>query len=139
MPLKLTLVSVKTPSAENIVEAVIRVVASGNYPAAGDTLDFTTLAGQIAPDGGMLDADIINNLPLEAWAESETGGWGASAGGYYFVQLYTNASPNVAKTPKSCLLRAFAAGGTEESGGAYDATIKNDFIIVHARWDRNPA
>lgn len=132
MSLKLTLLRAPLP-AQSLVDVYVLVQASGNYPSGGDILDFTQLYGQRSQEGYSPDFDA---LPVEADIVSMTGGWGASGGGYYDVQTYTNASPNVAKALNACLFRAFAAGGTEESAGAYDTTIINDIIILHAVFAR---
>ncbi len=126
MAVKLTLLQVVAPAGAPR-EAYVLITPTGNYVALGDTMDLTTLFGQVGADGATIDSD---QLPIDAGIESLTGGWGASGGGYYVAQLYTNANPPVAKALNLCLFRAFAAGGAEEGAGAYDATIKNDRIIM---------
>ena len=72
MSLKLTLISVDTPSNKASVDAIFQIVASGTFPSGGDTLDLTQLIGQFGTaDGGTLDADLVNRLPQEAYASSQ--------------------------------------------------------------------
>jgi hypothetical protein len=133
MALKLTLLRAPLP-AQSVIDVWVLVKASGTYTqTTGDVLDFTQLWGQVSQEGYTPDFD---GLPIEADAISMTGGWGASGGGYYEVQTQSNANPNVAKALNACAFRAFAAGGTEESTGAYDTTIINDVIILHAVFAR---
>ena len=129
MAIKLTLLRVSAP-AGSPREAIVLITPSGNYPANGDTMDLTTLFGQVSQEGLSIDSDV---LPFEATVESLAGGWGASAGGYYEAQLYTNpgnGNPAVPLTLKTCLFRAFAAGGTEQAGAPYPNTILSDRIIM---------
>jgi hypothetical protein len=130
MSVKLTLLRVAAP-AGSPREAIVLVTPSGNYTTiAGDVLDLTQLYGQVSQEGGIVDSD---QLPLEAVVESLTGGWGASGGGYYEAQLYTNpgnGQPAVALTPKTCAFRVFQAGGSEQGSGAYPNTVLSDRIIL---------
>ena len=135
MSLTLTLLKVMGRTDQSI-QALVLIAASGNYPSGGDIVNFATLAGQQASVGGEIDADVANQLPDAVVVDSETGGWGASGGGYYECQSYTNANPPTPLTPQTCKLRAFSAGGTEESAGAYDSTIKDDRIVMLAVWNR---
>lgn len=139
MATTLKLLSVSHPSVEDVVEVWFQIIASGSYVALGDTLNLGSLAGQLsANEGSLIDADVVNVMPIGIHVDSQTGGWGASGGGYYEIQTYANANPPTIKTPSTCLFRAFAAGGSEEGAGAYDSTIKNDYIVCIARWPRKP-
>jgi hypothetical protein len=140
MAITLKLLSVAHPTVEDIVEIWFQIIPTGNYTTVtGDTLNLASLAGQIsANEGSLIDADVINNMPIGIHVDSQTGGWGASGGGYYELQLYTNANPPTPLTPATCKLRIFTAGGAEQGTGAYPATVLNDYIVCVGRWPRKP-
>lgn len=141
MATKLTLLSVAHPTIEDIVEVWFQISFSGNYVTGGDTIDLTTLAGQVSlNEGSLIDADVINKMPVGIHVDSQTGGFGASQGGYYEMLTYTNVSGGVAtvRTPKTCKIQLFAAGGTEASASAYPATAVGDYVVCVARWPRVP-
>jgi hypothetical protein len=139
---KITLLSISHPSTEDIVEVWFQVSFSGNYVTGGDTLDLTTLAGQVSSnEGSIMPTDVVNIMPVGIHVDSQTGGWGASGGGYYEVKTYTNVSGGTATvlTPKTTKIQLYSAGGTEATGGsAYPATAVGDYVVCVARWPRKP-
>jgi hypothetical protein len=140
MSAKLTLLSVAHPSIEDVLEVWFQVVFSGNYISGGDTVDLTTLAGQVSTEGSTIDADLVNSMPIGVHIDSQTGGWGVSGGGYYEVKTWLNVSGGKATvlTPKTCKVQCYAAGGGEQGAGAHAATIIGDYIVCVARWPRVP-
>jgi hypothetical protein len=82
------------------------LTASGNYSTGGDTLDFTTVAGQIA----------ASQAPLQVWIGGSTGDACA------FVRA---ASPTLANGK----MKINTASNTELGSGAYPARITGDTNI----------
>lgn len=139
MSAKLILLSVSHPSTEDIIEVWFQILFSGSYISGGDTLDLTTLAGQVSSnEGSILDTDVVNVMPIGIHVDSQTGGWGASGGGYYEIKTWKNVSGGVATvlTPKTCKVQTFAAGGSEQGAGAHDGTIIGDYVVCVGRWPR---
>ncbi|HEY6339341.1 MAG TPA: hypothetical protein VIW68_12680 [Candidatus Sulfotelmatobacter sp.] len=130
MAIKLTLLRVAAP-AGSPREALVLITPSGNYTTiTGDPLNLAQLFGQVSQEGLTLDSD---QLPIEAVIESLAGGWGASGGGYYEAQLWTNpgnGNPATPLTLATAVLRLFAAGGAEQGTGAYPNTVLSDRIVM---------
>lgn len=91
-------------SANNFIYAIATLSFSGNYPAGGDTLDFTTIADKLP-----------SSQIVQVSAQSQSGN-----GGYY-VAVQGTALNN-------WKLRAFTAGGTELLAGAYPASVTSDIV-----------
>jgi hypothetical protein len=91
-------------SASNFVYALATLTFTGNYTSGGDSLDFTQIANQ-------LPSDTI----VQVFAESQNGN-----GGYYV--------PIVGAALNNWKLKAFIAGGTEVSTGAYPGTVTGDIV-----------
>jgi hypothetical protein len=140
MSATLKLLSVSHPSIEDVIEIWFQIIPAGNYAANGDVINFGSLDAQVSTEGSIVDADLVNNMPIGVHVDSQTGGWGASGGGYYEIQTYKDVSAGVATplTPSTCKFRCFAAGGSELGAGAYDATITGDYIVCIGRWPRKP-
>lgn len=134
MAIKLALVSVDIP-ARATIDIVCQVLLTGSYPSGGETVDFSTLAGQQSQEGGMLDSDL---LPSYAYAESIAAQFGYN----YAVQLYTAAAVPVPLTWKTCKLRVLYTQvglgtiATEFSAGVYPSAILQDYITLVARFWR---
>jgi len=105
MPIAISLPSNNVDSsASNFIYALATLTFSGSYPAGGDTLDFTSVAGVLP-----------SSQVLQAFAESQNG----NAGYYVAVQ---GAALNNWK------LKCFAGGGTEIAAGAYPASVTGDIV-----------
>jgi len=91
-------------SASNFVYAVATLTFSGNYATGGDTLDFTQVADKL---GG--------SALVQVFAESQNGNAG------YYVPVQGSALNN-------WKLKAFIAGGTEVSAGAYPGSVTGDIV-----------
>lgn len=91
-------------SASNFIYALATLSFSGNYPAGGDTLDFTTVADKLASD-----------QVLQVFADSQNGNSG------YYVPVQGTALNN-------WKLKALLGGGTEISAGAYPGTVTSDIV-----------
>ncbi len=91
-------------SASNFVYAIANLAFSGNYPAGGDTLDFTQVADKLP-----------STQIVQAFAESQNGNSG------YYVVVQGSALNNFK-------LKAFNGGGTEITAGAYPASITSDIV-----------
>lgn len=91
-------------SASNFVYALATVTFSGNYVTGGDTLDFTQIANQLPSD-----------TLVQVFAESQNGNAG------YYVPIQGTALNN-------WKLKAFIAGGTEVTAGAYPASVTTDIV-----------
>jgi hypothetical protein len=134
MAIRLNLLSVDVP-ARATIDIMIQAILTGNYPAGGEILDFSTLAGQQSQEGGMLDSDL---LPSIITADSQ-----ANQPGYaYLPQSFTSGAPPTPLTWKTCKLHvlysqvALGAIGTEFAAGAYPAAILQDQILIWARFWR---
>lgn len=105
MPINIVLTSNNVDSsASNLVYALATLNFSGNYPAGGDTMDFTQVAS-------LLPTTTI----LQAFAESQNGGAG------YYVAMTGTALNN-------WKLKCFTGGGTEIAAGAYPAAVTTDIV-----------
>jgi len=91
-------------SASNFVYAIATLTFTGNYATGGDTLDFTQVADKLASD-----------TIVQAFAESQNGNSG------YYVPVQGTAMNN-------WKLKAFLAGGTEVTAGAYPASVTTDIV-----------
>ncbi len=92
-------------SANNFVYAVAALTFTGNYPAGGDTLDFTTVADKLP----------TSLVPVQVFAESQAG----SAG--YYVPVAGTALNN-------WKLKCFSGGGTEIIPGPYPSSVTTDVV-----------
>jgi hypothetical protein len=99
MALTMTIVSVDA-AADNIY-IFGTLSASGSYATGGDTLDFTTVAPQLA----------ASQPPLQLWAGGSTG------------DTYAWISENALNNQK---LKISTASGTELASGAYPGRISGD-------------
>jgi len=105
MPITISLTPLNVDgSASNFVYAIAALTFSGNYSTGGDTLDFTTVADKLP-----------STQIIQAFAESQNGN-----GGYYI--------PVQGSALNNWKLKAFAAGGTEISAGAYPASVTSDIV-----------
>lgn len=105
MPITITLPPLNVDSSgSNFVYAIATLTFSGNYPAGGDTLDFTQVADKLP-----------STQIIQAFAESQNGN-----GGYY-VAISGSALNN-------WKLKAFTSGGTELTAGAYPASVTTDVV-----------
>lgn len=105
MPITIALPSTNVDSsASNLVYALATLSFNGNYPAGGDTLDFTQVA-----------AALPSTTVLQAFAESQNGGAG------YYVAVVGTALNN-------WKLKCFTGGGTEIPAGAYPASVTADVV-----------
>src|SRR5215467_3883524 len=91
-------------SASNFIYAIASLSFSGNYPAGGDTLDFTQVADKIP-----------STQVIQVIAESQNGNSG------YYVPVQGSALNN-------WKLKCFAGGGTEIAAGAYPASVTSDVV-----------
>lgn len=91
-------------SASNFIYAVAALTFTGNYPAGGDTLDFTQVADKIPSD-----------MIVQVFAESQNGNSG------YYIPVQGSALNN-------WKLKAFVGGGTEVTAGAYPGTVTSDIV-----------
>jgi len=91
-------------SASNFIYAVATLAFTGNYPALGDTLDFTQVADKIPSD-----------TIVQVFAESQNGNSG------YYIPVQGSALNN-------WKLRAYLGGGTEVTAGAYPASVTTDIV-----------
>ena len=91
-------------SGRNLVYAVAGLTFSGSYPTGGDTLDFTQVADKLP-----------STQLVQAFAESQNGNAG------YYVAIAGSAMNN-------WKLKAFTAGGTEVSAGAYPGSVTGDTV-----------
>ena len=91
-------------SASNFVYAIATLSFSGNYPAGGDTLDFTQVADKLP-----------STQIVQAFAESQNGNAG------YYVAVSGSAMNN-------WKLKAFNGGGTEITAGAYPSSVTTDVV-----------
>ena len=91
-------------SASNFVYAIATLTFTGNYVTGGDTLDFTQVADKLA-----------SSQIIQAFAESQNGNNG------YYVPVQGAALNN-------WKLKAFVAGGTEVTAGAYPASVTTDIV-----------
>jgi hypothetical protein len=83
------------------------LTASGNYAAGGDTLDFTSVASQLAS----------SQAPIQVWIGGSTGD------AYSFIRA---ASPTLANGK----VKLSTASNTELSAGAYPARITGDTNLM---------
>ena len=105
MPITITLLPNNVDSsASNFVYAIATLAFSGNYPAGGDTLDFTTVADKIP-----------STQIIQAFAESQNGNSG------YYIPVQGSALNN-------WKLKCFLGGGTEITAGAYPASVTSDIV-----------
>ena len=105
MPIAISLPSNNVDSsASNFIYALATLTFSGSYPAGGDTLDFTSVAGALP-----------SSQVLQAFAESQNGNSG------YYVAIAGAALNN-------WKLKAFSGGGTEITAGAYPASVATDAV-----------
>jgi len=93
-------------SGKNALYIFGTLTASGSYTGGGDTLDFTTVANQIA----------ASLAPLQVWVGGTTGD------NYSFVRA---ASPTLANGK----IKINTASNTELGAGAYPARITGDTNI----------
>ena len=91
-------------SGSNLFYAIATLTFSGNYPAGGDTLDFTTVADKLP-----------STQIIQAFADSQNGNAG------YYVPVQGTALNN-------WKLKAFTGGGTELGAGAYPASVTTDIV-----------
>jgi len=91
-------------SANNFVYAIGTLTFSGNYPAGGDTLDFTQVADKLP-----------STQIVQAFAESQNGNSG------YYIPVQGSALNN-------WKLKCFLGGGTEITAGAYPASVTTDVV-----------
>jgi len=92
------------------------LIPSGNYPAGGDTVDFTAAVADPALVGGA-GPFIDSALPVEnydAWSQ------GGNIANTYF--------PIVGSTQKNCKLKIASSFGGELVAGAYPAAVLADNI-----------
>ena len=107
MPITITLTPNNADgSGSNLFYAIGTLAFSGNYPTGGDTLDFTQVADKLPSD-----------QIIQVFADSQNGN-----GGYY-VPVQGSALNN-------WKLKAFTAGGTELSAGAYPASVTSDIVQI---------
>jgi hypothetical protein len=105
MPITISLTPLNVDSsASNFVYAIATLTFTGNYPTGGDTLDFTTVADKLP-----------SSQIVQAFAESQNGNSG------YYVPVQGSAMNN-------WKLKAFIAGGTEVTAGAYPASVTTDIV-----------
>jgi hypothetical protein len=105
MPIAISLTPLNVDSsASNFVYAIASLTFSGNYPTGGDTLDFTTVADKLP-----------STQIVQAFAESQNGNSG------YYVPVQGTALNN-------WKLKAFIAGGTEVTAGAYPGSVTGDIV-----------
>ncbi len=105
MPITISLTSLNVDSsASNFVYAIATLSFSGSYPTGGDTLDFTTVADKLP-----------STQIVQAFAESQNGNSG------YYIPVQGSALNN-------WKLKAFVAGGTEITAGAYPASVTSDIV-----------
>jgi hypothetical protein len=102
MPIAITIVDVDAASGNAYVFGTL--TASGSYSTGGDTLDFTTVASQIA----------ASQAPVQVWVG------GSSGDAYSWVR---GAALNNQK------IKINTASGTELAAGAYPARITGDTSI----------
>ena len=102
MPLAMTIVDVDA-AADNIY-VFGTLTASGSYSTGGDTLDFTTVAPQIA----------ASQPPLQVWAGGSTG------------DSYSWIAGNALNNQK---IKINTASNTELASGAYPSRITGDTNI----------
>ena len=106
MPITISLLpSNVDSSASNFVYAVATLTFSGNYPAGGDTLDFTQVAS-------VLPSDTI----VQVFGESQNGN-----GANFYIPVAGTALSN-------WKLRCFVPAGTEISPAAYPGTVTGDVV-----------
>jgi len=91
-------------SASNFIYGIATLSFSGNYPAGGDTLDFTQIADKLA-----------SSQIVQTFVESQNGNAG------YYVVVAGSALNN-------WKLKCFLGGGTEISAGAYPASVTSDLV-----------
>jgi hypothetical protein len=124
------------PVAGRFLRTFVRLVFSGNYPAGGDTLDFTNGNG----------ANAANAIP-----QAQSGGliamdfmpWGTTNAAFSAIngqyKLRTPAAAIGVPVPISqlanLLLKLFLVGG-EYAGGAYGADVLADVCIAECFWMR---
>ena len=105
MPIAISLASNNVDaSANNFVYAIATLTFSGSYTTGGDTLDFTSIAGQLP-----------STQIIQAFAESQNGN-----GGYYVVKQ--------GSALNNWRLVGFNAGGTELAAAAYPAGVTSDIV-----------
>jgi hypothetical protein len=105
MPITITLLpSNEDGSGSNLFYAIGTLTFSGNYPAGGDTLDFTTVADKLP-----------STQIIQAVADSQNG----SAG--YYVAVQGTALNN-------WKLKAFTGGGSELTAGSYPSSVTTDIV-----------
>jgi len=105
MPITITLLpSNEDGSGNNLFYVIGTLAFSGNYPTGGDTLDFTTVADKLP-----------STQIIQVFADSQNGNAG------YYVPVQGSALNN-------WKLKAFAAGGTEISAGAYPTSVTTDIV-----------
>lgn len=104
MALAITITDVDAGSQNLCVIGTL--TASGNYATGGDTLDFTTVAGQIG----------AGIAPLQVWVSGSTGD------AFAFVRA---GSPTLANGK----MKINTASNTELASGAYPARITGDTNI----------
>jgi hypothetical protein len=105
MPITISLTPLNVDSsASNFVYAIATLTFTGNYPAGGDTLDFTQVADKLP-----------STQVVQAFAESQNGNSG------YYVAVAGAALNN-------WKLKGFNGGGTELTAGAYPASVTTDIV-----------
>ena len=105
MPITISLAPTNVDSsASNFVYAIATLTFSGNYPAGGDTLDFTQVADKLP-----------STQIVQAFGESQNGNSG------YYVAIAGSALNN-------WKLKCFNGGGTEITAGAYPASVTSDVV-----------
>jgi hypothetical protein len=102
------------------VEATYSVTFSGSYTTGGDTLDTTTLQGQLDNLGKAVHVNPATP-PLSNRITSN-GGTGYD---YVYKQGATQSAGKV---------QVYAPGGAEVSAGAYPGAVTGDTVIGEARW-----
>lgn len=110
-------------NSQKLERIYFTVVATGNYPALGDPMDFTTLGGQV----------YSGRPPLFVFMQSANS---AGASGYDYV--YTPSAVPTQSNGKFQVMQCPGAAGPMVDLGAeaYPAAILNDVIIGYAEFPR---
>jgi hypothetical protein len=99
----------------------LKAALSGSYTTGGDSMDFTTLAGQVGAFGQAVNSQ---QLPQAMFARSRTG----NVANQYIP--FEESAPGVGLAVNALKMKVLTAFGTELAAGAYPAGVTGDDIEI---------